>query len=403
MVTTERPRTFGRRSLACALLILFAAYSLGTTGKLAACPFCFGSLQLTLREQIDTADATVIVRWKSGEPGDLNKQTSAVTSFEVVKVLRGDLQAGDALKIDRYQEGRAGDEFLMSGNLLEGDVKWDRSVPLSAEAICYLNELPGTAATATERVRYALPYLESADDMVATDAFTVLASAHYNDIAALRAELPQQKLRSWLFGKQKLKGQRGVYGMLLGLCGTEADRDQLMKLILDTRGPDDFRLGIGGVMGGYLLLAGGDGLDALEKEFLSNPNASSSDRAAMMEALRFMGEYAEDRISRPTLAKCVRQNLATSDLPEISIADLARWQDWSATNQLLEWYGRPKCDKFIRKAIINFMLVASQSDSSNLSESDRGSIAAAKAFLEALEREEPRLFQEASRVLIPRS
>src|SRR5690606_31075372 len=44
-----------------------------------ACPFCFGSLQLTLREQIENSDASVIIRWEAGDPGDLTRQRQAST------------------------------------------------------------------------------------------------------------------------------------------------------------------------------------------------------------------------------------------------------------------------------------------------------------------------------------
>jgi hypothetical protein len=377
---------------------LLIAVAVAAAGRSHACPFCFGSLQLTLREQIETADATVIIRWNAGEPGDLNREIPASTTFEIVDVLRGEVAAGESLTIDRHQEGKPGDVFLMSGKRTGDALQWDRAVPVSTEGLAYLRDLPAATASITEKLRYALRYLESADDTVATDAFTVLGAARFEDIAALKSELPKSKLRRWVFGGERIKGQLGVYGMLVGLCGDASDRQKLEALILDVGDPDGFRLGIAGVMGGYLLLAQAEGLDVLERRFLARADASAGDQAAVMEALRFIGQYAEDRISKQRLAQSVRRSLDTIDLPELAIADLARWQDWSAVGELLERYGDPqRSDKHVKKAIICFMLAAAQADRSSLSADEQAALDAAAQFLETLQKEDPTLYKRAAR------
>ncbi len=395
---------FARPFFVIALFVATMGAAASATRELSACPFCFGSLQLTLRERIDTSDATVIVRWKSGEPGDLNRELPATTTFEIIEVSRGGLDAGASLTIARFQEGRPGDVFLMSGSLLEDAVKWDRSIPLSAEGLKYVRNLPASTAPVAERLRYVLCFLESADDTVATDAFTVLAAARYEDMAALRSELPKEKLRRWVFGGDRIKGQLSVYGMLLGLCGDASDSRRLEAIILNTRGPDDFRLGISGVMGGYLLLAKTEGLEVLERSFLTSAEASSSDRAAAMKALRFVGAYAEECVGKDRLAGSVRRSLATAKQPENAIADLARWQDWSATDRLLQWYDAPqKPDRHVRKAIIYFMMAAAQADREGLSDRELKSLDAAAKFVETLQKKEPALYKQAARGFIPRS
>lgn len=388
--------------LGAALIAAVAVWS--AAGSVRACPFCFGSLQLSLREQIDTAAVTVIVRWKAGDPGNLRRETPASTTFEIVEVLAGDLKPKSVLKIDRFQEGKPGDVFLMSATLLDDVLKWDRSVPLSDIGRDYVQNLPTQSASTTDRLRYAVRHLESADDTVATDAFSVLGSARYEQIVVLKDELPRDKLRRWVFEREKLKGQLGVYGMLLGLCGDEHDRDRLETLILDVRGADEFRLGIAGVMGGYLLLAGTEGVDVLEQTFLANLSASASDRAAVMEALRFIGQYAEDRIPRPRLARALRDNLTTIGLPELAIIDLARWQDWSSTPRLLQMYGDPQqTDKYLKRAIIQFMILASQADREGLADDVRTSLEEAARFVERVRTEEPAAFKRAERSVLPMS
>ncbi|MGD9856520.1 MAG: hypothetical protein AB7U20_16355 [Planctomycetaceae bacterium] len=380
-----------------------ALIAISCTGSARACPFCFGSLQLSLREQIEASAATLIVRWKSGDPGDLKQEVPASTTFEVVEVLHGDA-VGRVLKIDRYQAGKRGDVFLMSALRLDDVLQWDRSIPLSGVGLDYLRDLPAQSASTTDKLRYAVRFLESADDTVATDAFSVLGSARYEDIAVLKDELPRENLRRWTFGQEKIKGQLGVYGMLMGLCGDETDCDKLEALVLDTRGPDDFRLGISGVMGGYLLLSGTDGLEVLERAFLANGASSASDQAAAMEALRFIGQYAEDRIRKPRLAQSLRRNLATIGFPELAIADLARWQDWSSAGELIQLYDGPQQpDKYVKRAIIQFMILASQANREGLSVQEAAALEAASRFIERLQKDEPAAYQRAERSVVPMS
>ena len=89
-----------------------------------ACPFCFGSQQLTLRERIETPDASVLVEWQSGEAGNIDTGVPASTIFTVQKVWRGTLNAGESLTTDHYYDGRAGERFLLVGNRLDGALRF---------------------------------------------------------------------------------------------------------------------------------------------------------------------------------------------------------------------------------------------------------------------------------------
>ena len=95
--------------------------------------------------------------------------------------------------------------------------------------------------------------------MIGDDAFGEFANAAYSDVVLLSKELPREKLRTWLTSNMVSPGRIGLYGMMLGLCGTDEDVKLLERKILE--GTEDFRLGIDGVMGGYLLLTGEKGLD----------------------------------------------------------------------------------------------------------------------------------------------
>ncbi|MCA9110126.1 MAG: hypothetical protein KDA52_09280 [Planctomycetaceae bacterium] len=389
------------RSLAVLLLLVtcMTACVQMSSPALTACPFCLGSQQLTLRERMDSPDASLIVEWKTGDPGNLDQGIPATTEFTILEVIKGDLKQNDSLTIDRYQEGQAGDQFLISGSLLDDVIKWDRAIPLSQVGLSYVKTLPKAEASADERLRHALKHLESPDDMVATDAFTVIAASKYEELSALREELPRKELRRWVFGNKPLKGQLGVYGMLLGICGDASDRQRLEDLALETTG--ELRLGIAGVMGGYLLLAGPEGLNVLDREFLLKDSCSSSDRYAVIDSLRFIWDYGDGCIDKERLRQSVRRQLDITEFPELSITDLARWEDWSVTTELLARYQSPP-DKHIDTAIVNFMIVASQVDLDTVDQKHREALASAREFVERLQEEQPAVYKRAARLLISR-
>ncbi len=385
---------------ACILLLCCLTLLVQTSSqRLMGCPFCLGSQQLTLRERMDSPDTSLLVEWQLGEVGNLDEGVRATTTFKVVEVLRGDLMQGESLTIDRYQDGRAGDRFLISGNQLDDVIKWDRAIPLSEIGMSYVDSLPQADASAEKRLRHALKHLESSDDMVATDAFSVIAGARYEELSALRNELPRKELRRWVFGKQPIKGQLGVYGMLLGICGDATDRQRLEDLALETTG--ELRLGIAGVMGGYLLLAGPDGLNVFDREFLMKESCSPSDRFAVMESLRFIWEYGDGCIEQARLRQSVRQQLKITHRPELSIADLARWEDWTVTNDLIARYQNPP-DKHIDRAIVSFMVVASQVELEQADDEHVAALTSAREFVERLQKEQPAVYKRAARLLITR-
>ena len=364
-----------------------------------ACPFCLGSQPLTLRERMDTPDASLLVEWKAGVVGNVEQEESASSTFRVLQVLRGDFQQGELFSISRYQDGKPGERFLISGNALNDLIQWDRAIPLSETGWKYVNSLPAADASSADRLSHALAHLESPDDMVATDAFSVIASSKYEELHAMQGDLPHEKLRKWVFGGKPIKGQLGVYGMLLGICGDDTDRQRLEDLALATTG--ELRLGIEGIMGGYLLLAGESGLDVFDNAFLMEETCSRTDRYAVMQALDFIWQYGDGCITKERLRESARGQLKITDMPERLIGDLARWEDWSVTDDLLARFENPP-DKLTDRAIVSFMIVASRVDEDSVDEDDASSIAHAREFVERLQQEQPAVYQRAARFLIAR-
>jgi hypothetical protein len=403
-------QTSGMRRLGRAVLGGLVAMLLVRSA--APCPFC-GIVELTLRERIETPHHSLLVEWVSGEEGNIDTEVLQSTTFRVLKVWRGDLVPGQLLPLEHYYEGRAGERSLLIGNRPEGAgteeteaqqpqgaIRWDRAIPLSPEALAYVESLPSSEAPVGERLRHAMSHLESADPTIANDAFSVVGSARYEEIAAAREFLDADKVRRWVHDPDTLVMRLGVYGMLLGLAGSEQDIAPLHKRIFVTDTAREIRVGIDGVMGGYLLLAATPGLEELERAYLADPHASQDNVIAVTSALRFMWEYGDGKIPADRLQQSMRLALQHEETLEIAIVDLARWQDWGVTPQIVALY--PDAYRGLQRRIVGFLSMAAEVAEQDLSDEERAGIKLARQTLEAIQQDDPELYRSARRGIIPR-
>ena len=122
-----------------------------------------------------------------------------------------------------------------------------------------------------------------------------------------------------------------------------------------------FPLGLDGLISGYLVLAGEKGLDAIDASKLQNKKVAFGEIYAAAQALRFMWTYGNGRISQDRLKQSMRRLLDDSDLLDLVIADLARWEDWSVQDRLLKSYGKGDySEPMVKRAIVRYMLRAAQ-------------------------------------------
>jgi hypothetical protein len=390
-------REFGRRSTS--LVVLLGLMMSLPVRSAHACPFC-GIVELTLRERIETPDFSLLVEWVSGEEGNIETDLPATTTFHILKVWRGEMVAGQSLTIDHFHEGHPGERSLLIGNTVEDAIRWDRTITLTPAALEYVNALPSSEAPVSERLLHAFTHLESSDTLIANDAFSVVGSAKYEQLVAAREHLDADSLRRWVHDPATLVMRLGVYGMLLGLVGSEQDIPQMHRRIFAVDADRDIRVGIDGVMGGYLLLSGADGLAELERAYLSNPQASQDNVNAVTSALRFMWEYGDGRIAADRLRQSMRLALQHEETLEIAIVDLARWKDWEVTPQIVAMY--PEAYRGLQRRIVGFLSVAAEADEQNLTEQERAAVELARQTLETIQKDDPQLYHSARRGLIQR-
>ncbi len=370
---------------ACVGLSLLAL----TTVQALCCPFC-SAPSLTLCEQLNMSDAAVLVQWESGLPADKEKGFLGSTEYAVLKVVHdsgGELKPGGKVKIDRYRASKAGDMFLLLGTKVE-TLEWGSPLEVTETSFNYITQAPSKEAPATKRLEYFVKFLEFSDHIVADDAYGEFANAQYKDIVAVKAKFPKEKLREWLSNPQTVPSRLGLYGLMLGLSGSEADAEYLKGRLIEP--VEGFRLGIDGMMGGYLLLAGDKGLTVLEDAKLRDKKVPFSETYATMQALRFMWTYGDNHISKERLRQSMRIILDRPELADLVIVDLGRWQDWSVSDRLMELYGSAGYDiPSTKRAIVRFYLTAEATKPKDVKEPLPAHVVTAQKHLKTLRETDP--------------
>ncbi len=391
--------------------------------RAVGCPFCSAPSQ-TLAEQVAQADGVCLVQFVKGEAAkDQDPGTSTYEVLQVVKSPKDSVKKGDHINLPRYRAGKAGDLFLVMGTRAgkENAIEWGSPTEITEPAFAYVAQAPAPEIATAKRLKYFVRFLEFPDPLVANDAFGEFANAPYKDIATMAPTLPREKIRGWLTRPETPQTRLGLYGMLLGLCGNDGDAKLLAERIAPNS--DEFRIGLDGMISGYLLLTGNSGLDNIDDwkfKIHNGKKAAFSETYAAMMGLRFMWQYAGGKISNERLQQSMRILLDQPELADLVIADLARWKDWSVQERLMSLYGKGDYNiPSIKRSIIRYMLAstdvkgegaATPAGTASGAQSTGGaasgnvptkasleSAARGKKYLEELRKRDPRTVREAER------
>lgn len=386
------------RSTVIRCLAVISILSGGLLARAVACPFC-SAPSLTLGEQLAAAESAALVQWAGGKEANRDEGFTGTTDYEVLQVVRdnaGTIKKGEKITVDRYRSGKPGELFLLLGTDVEGTIEWSSPLEVTEGSFQYIIQAPSKETRTRDRLAYFIKFLEYPEEMVASDAYGEFANSPYDEITPLADQMPREKLREWLKNKETSATRLGLYGLMLGLCGKPEDADFMKEIIVQE--PEDFRLGIDGVMGGYLVLTGKEGLDVLSETKLSNPNAHFSETFAAMQALRFMWTYGNGRIPQEDLRQAMRLLLARPNLADLVIVDLARWNDWDIMPQLMELYDQKEYQvPSVKRAIVRFMLIAEKDAPKEEGAQVSQHVVDARKNLEILREKDPKTVKAAER------
>lgn len=295
-----------------------------------------------------------------------------------------------------YRAGKEGDLAMLFG-LQATSLEWGVPVEVTKSSYNYVSEAPGPKEPLVKRLEFFLEYLEFPDDLVANDAYGEFANAPFVEIRKLKDKFPRERLRKWITNPETAVTRLGLYGLMLGLCGTEDDAKFMKNRI--TESTEDFRLGIDGIMAGYLLLTGEEGLKVLEDTKLkAGVKVPFSETYAAMQAVRFAWNYSE-KIKKDRLKQAMRLLLDRPEVADLVIADLARWKDWEIQDKLMKLYDQKDYDiPSIKRAIVRYMLVCAKDTKDDQEQNPENKHAIfAKKNLGTLREKDPTTVKQAER------
>jgi hypothetical protein len=378
---------------------LVAALCAGPAVQIAlACPFCSAPSQ-TLAEQVAQSDGACLVQWVSAQPAkDQDAGNSTYDVLQVVKSPKDSVKKGDRITLARFRAGKKGDLFLLMGTRAgKGNaVDWGSPTEITEPAFNYVAQAPTPEVPTDKRLGYFVRFLEFPDPMVANDAYAEFANAPYKDIAAVAKLLPRDKIRKWMSSADTPQTRLGLYGLLLGLCGGKDDEKVLASKISEKT--DNFRIGVDGMISGYLLLTGPQGLEKIDDWKFKDRTVPFSETYAAMMGLRFMWQYAGGRIPNERLMHSMRLLLDRPELADLVIADLARWNDWSIQDRLMAIYGKDDYKiPSIKRAIVRYMLASTKAKPAGQQTAQVDFAQRGKKYLEELRQKDPKTVKEAER------
>lgn len=344
--------------LAIGLLGLLA----GGPRSAAACPFCV-AVQPTLAQQRESADVVAL--------GELREVDANEARFRLHQVVAGTTHVpGETTTIAQHFTNPPGTLFLLIGRPpVDADEAWSwQCTPVTETSWGYFVRAPSLRQPASERLRYFARYLEHPEALIAADALMEFAHASYDDVASMSDALPMEALRRWIVDEGVAGERKGFYGLALGLAPAADDQRINRRLLweLIERPADDFRAGFDGILGGYLVLAGESGLDAIEERFLADRQSADGDVRHVMSALRFYYEFG-DEIAAERLQSALRRLLERPEFTAAAVTDLARWQDWSLIDRMPALFERDDAfQSATRRAAVGYLLACPQAAASDV-------------------------------------
>jgi hypothetical protein len=349
------------RYLALAAAGLLAISSVGTA---RACPFC-SAVSLTFAQEIKAADAVVIAQLVELPKGQTSVdgpiapgigEPLAKSKFKIIEVLKGAEHLKKAKEVDAvfFGDSPVGTEFLITA-IDPKALAWSTPIPLSDRGRKYLTDIMKLPETGADRLVYFQDYLEDEDQMLTRDAHDEFAIAPYEDLRVLAPKIKYEQLIKWIKTPDISPSHRRLYFTMLGVCGTEKDVP-LVESFLKTK---DRKLKVGfldAMIGSYLAIKGPTALALVDDLFLKNQEAEFTDTYAAIQAVRIAQEAGI--LEKDKAAAAFHNVLKRPKIADLVIPDLARWQDWSVVDRMVELFMIPGDDSsWLRAPVLRYLQV----------------------------------------------
>ncbi len=286
---------------------------------------------------------------------DAAKTLDGPATFTALKVLHGErwLQAEQAISANYFGPADTAKNYLLMG-VDPPDLLWSSPLPLSAEAEAYLLkvvELPEDDSLT--RLIFYQQFLQSEDTLLSRDSYDEFASTPYDEIRQLKPHMQRENLLAWVSDRQTTAERKRLYYTMLGVCGLPQDIE-LLERLLRSDDPAD-REGLDALIACYLTLTGDRGLPLVEQLFLTNPKADYPEIYSAIMALRFHGTEG-GVLSLAKVTAAMHHILERPSLADLVIPDLARWEDWSQIDRLVQLFTDADDESiWVRVPVVNYL------------------------------------------------
>lgn len=339
-------------------LCLLAAGILAVPAPLLACPFCTAVSQ-TMTERIAGVDVVVVAEVldeRTPVPPEAKRIEAVNRQFKIKHIVKGMDEITGVDEFVTMADPRWVKGTLVGAMAIEPpNLMWAAQLELTPAAIEHMLKLKSLPADGPERLAFFFPLLEDPDQLVQQDAYNEFAAASYQDVKDARQYLSRKQLLEWIKNPDVTNSHRRLYFTLLATVGEREDAKYLEDLVRQT--PEYMRGALDALFAAYLTLGGPDGLPLLEKRFINNPDSSASEINAVVMALRFQGQE-ENVIPKQRLAQALHPVLNRLSIADLVIADLARWEDWTAMDLVVEIFKRSDEEsRFLRVPVIRYLQV----------------------------------------------
>lgn len=263
-----------------------------------------------------------------------------------------------------------------------------------------------------DRRKIFVPYIGHGESVIAEDVLVELFINGYEGIPSFKSELSRKVLLAAFGNPQTSKQCVGYYGLLLGVCGNAADAVLLERFVMELDG--GYRQGLEGVIAGYLMIKGEEGLKVIEDSKMLATTARTTDGKevplifsetyAAMQALKFLWSHEPERIPAKRLRESMRLLLDRPEMADLVITDLARWKDWDSQDRIIAMFDDQKFKiPATKRAIVRFLYYSSQ---------ERGEVGPdgkavrpehairAEEALESLRKKNPKIVDDGTKYLI---
>jgi hypothetical protein len=334
-------------------LVVLALGTLWSPQAAMACPFCTAISQ-TFRQEFADTDAIIFVESADGPLPE--GSTPDERPYRVIEVFKGEhlMKVGDIVASRYYSQTKSGQRFLLQG--FDGPpMLWTSPQPLNERTEAYIRtvlSLPKDDAKA--QLTFFQKHLYDEEPILARDAYDEFALAPYTDLLKIKDQLDVDQLLARGMNRDLTPADRKLAFTLLGICDDKRTIEP-MEEMLKKRDPND-RVVLDALGASYLVVKGTEGLALIESQYLNNMELDWGSAYSLLAALRFHATELKV-IPREEVVQTMACYLNNYRLADLVVSELARFEDWSYIDRLMEMYRNhpdPEGDQ-LRIKIVNYL------------------------------------------------